>query len=149
MASLALLPEQQAPRKKQSNKQPTTNNFPKCCLLMLVTFRCWYTTAASLRRDNNQLQANKRTSKQWEKNKKQRNQNVSREYENVAVWRFGRKPQSYHEEGRAHSKNARGQELLEEAVRAVQLGTSWQDESPYKEELLRSGSDMRLDGTMI
>ena len=40
---------------------------------------------------------------------------------------------------------------LEEATRAVQLGTRWQDESPYKEELqlLRVSIDMRLDGTLI
>ena len=41
-------------------------------------------------------------------------------------------------------------ELLEEATRAVQLGTHWQDESPHQElEMLRVGIDMRLDGTLI
>ena len=32
-------------------------------------------------------------------------------------------------------KTCAAKKLLEEATRAVQFGTSWQDESPYKEEL--------------
>ena len=49
------------------------------------------------------------------------------------------------------TKKFRASERLEEATRAVQQGTSWQDESQFKEELelLRESGDMRLDGTLI
>ena len=44
-------------------------------------------------------------------------------------------------------------EFLEDATKAVQLEAcgSWQNESPYKEELERLlvSSDMRLDGTLM
>ena len=43
--------------------------------------------------------------------------------------------------------------FLEEATKVVQFEASgsWQNESPYKEELerLRASSDMRLDGTLM
>ena len=44
-----------------------------------------------------------------------------------------------------------GEICSQEATRAFQLGTSWQDESPFKEELelLRGSGDMRVDGTLI
>ena len=99
MASLALLPEARSTQttiKQTNNQQSTTNNLQMCCLLMLVTPRCWYTTAASLRRENNHSARRTRGRANNGVKQKQRNQNASRENENVAVWRFGRKPQSYH-----------------------------------------------------
>ena len=49
------------------------------------------------------------------------------------------------------AKKLWARESIEDATRAVQLGTSWQDQSPYKEELeqLRVSGDLRLDGTLI
>ena len=49
------------------------------------------------------------------------------------------------------AKKLWARELMDNATRALQLGTSWQDQSPYKEELeqVRVSGDVRLDGTLI
>ena len=53
--------------------------------------------------------------------------------------------------GAIHSKEVWARQLPEEAAKALQLGTniSWQNESPYKEEvvLLREVGDLRFDGS--
>ena len=56
--------------------------------------------------------------------------------------------------GAVHGQKKGAQRIfLEEATKAVQLEASgiWQNESPYKEELvrLRVSSGMRLDGTLM
>ena len=57
--------------------------------------------------------------------------------------------------GAVHGQKKKGAQriFLDEATKAVQLEASgsWQNESPYKEELerLRVSSDMRLDGTLM
>ena len=54
--------------------------------------------------------------------------------------------------GTIRSQKAVGRQLLEEATRAVQLGTSsLQEEAPDKEELelLHVSRDVRLDGRLV
>ena len=55
--------------------------------------------------------------------------------------------------GAIHDQKGWAKLLLEEATKAVQLETSssWQHESPFREELelLREGSDLRLEGSLV
>ena len=60
---------------------------------MLVTLRCWYTTAAFF--FNGATITQQEDEQTVEKNFKQRNQNARRENEHVAVWRLDCDPQSH------------------------------------------------------